>query len=140
MTDRPPSVPGTDDANLRIELFPPDLDAFVAFWTEVLGFVLERDERASPSPYVALRRGAVRVGAAPGWGEDDRDARRPPTGAEIVLEVADVVGERDRVARLWPLEEDLLLRPWGLRDFRVLDPAGHYVRLTGGPAGDRRGE
>ena len=49
---------------------------------------------------------------------------------EIVLEVDDVRAERDRVAVLWPLEEDLLERPWGLTDFRVVDPAGYYVRLT----------
>ena len=31
----------------------------------------------------------------------------------------------------WPLAEDLTERPWGLTDFRVLDPHGHYWRLTG---------
>ena len=30
----------------------------------------------------------------------------------------------------WPLAEDLRDRPWGLRDFRVLDPAGYYLRIT----------
>ena len=48
------------------------------------------------------------------------------------LEVDDVVGERDRVlAAGWPLEEDLQERPWGLTDFRILDPAGYYLRITG---------
>ena len=28
------------------------------------------------------------------------------------------------------LLEDLRDRPWGLRDFRVLDPAGYYLRIT----------
>jgi lactoylglutathione lyase len=50
---------------------------------------------------------------------------------ELVLEVDDVAGERDRVlAAGWPLEEDLQERPWGLTDFRILDPAGYYLRIT----------
>ena len=28
------------------------------------------------------------------------------------------------------MAEDLRARPWGLRDFRVLDPAGYYLRIT----------
>jgi uncharacterized glyoxalase superfamily protein PhnB len=43
---------------------------------------------------------------------------------ELVLEVDDVVAERDQItAAGWPITEDLRDRPWGLRDFRVLDPA-----------------
>jgi len=30
----------------------------------------------------------------------------------------------------WPLDEDLQDRPWGLRDFRILDPDGYYLRIT----------
>nr|CAA9322679.1 MAG: hypothetical protein AVDCRST_MAG46-921 [uncultured Nocardioidaceae bacterium] len=67
-----------------------------------------------PHPYVALERG----------------------GTEIVLEVADVRAERDWVAGQWPLEEDLVARPRGLVDFRVLDPAGYYLRLTDFQSGE----
>jgi len=50
---------------------------------------------------------------------------------ELVLEVDDVVAERDQItAAGWPITEDLHDRPWGLRDFRVLDPAGYYLRIT----------
>lgn len=118
-------------ASLRIEIFPADLDPVVAFYTEVLGFALVRDERRSDWPYVALQRGAVQIGAARREDQVDLAHRRPPTGTEIVLEVDDVVAERDRVAACWPLEEDLVKRPWGLTDFRLLDPAGYYLRLTG---------
>ena len=30
----------------------------------------------------------------------------------------------------WPLEQDLQDRAWGLTDFRVVDPAGYYLRIT----------
>jgi lactoylglutathione lyase len=60
-----------------------------------------------------------------------RTERLPPTGVELVLEVDDVVDERDRVAGAgWPIKEDLQDRPWGLTDFRILDPAGYYLRIT----------
>lgn len=117
-------------ARLRIELFPADLDAWCDFWVRVMGFALVRDERDDPAPYVAVERGEVRLGAARRDGAVDPSQRRPPTGTEVVLEVADVVAERDRVAATWRLEEDLRHRPWGLTDFRLLDPAGYYVRVT----------
>jgi lactoylglutathione lyase len=31
----------------------------------------------------------------------------------------------------WPIAEGLAAQPWGQRDFRLLDPGGYYVRLTG---------
>jgi uncharacterized glyoxalase superfamily protein PhnB len=49
---------------------------------------------------------------------------------ELVLEVDDLEAEHQRVRAAWPLEEDLQERPWGLRDFRVLDPSGYYLRIT----------
>lgn len=116
---------------LRCEIFPPDLDATVDFYTRVLCFTLDRDDRHTDKPYIALRRGEVLLGAA---GRDvavARNQRCPPTGVELVLEVEDVVTEHDHVRRQgWPLEEDLVTRPWGLRDFRLLDPSGYYLRIT----------
>jgi predicted enzyme related to lactoylglutathione lyase len=61
----------------------------------------------------------------------DGAARRPPTGVEIVLEVADLAAERERVQRSgWPVAEEITERPWGLTDFRILDPDGYYLRIT----------
>src|SRR5450631_950437 len=118
------------EMTLRFEIFPADLDGTVDFYTRVLGFSLTADRRADADAYVALRRGQVRVGAARRPAEA-REARRPPSGGELVLEVDDVVGERDRVvAEGWPLDDDLQVRPWGLTDFRLLDPSGYYLRIT----------
>jgi lactoylglutathione lyase len=120
------------EMTLRFEIFPDDLDAVADFYQRVLGFRLIADRRHAPAAYLSLQRGTVRVGAARREIPDARTARRPPAGVELVLEVDDVVGERDRVlAAGWPLEEDLQERPWGLTDFRILDPAGYYLRITG---------
>jgi lactoylglutathione lyase len=119
------------EMTLRFEIFPADLDETVDFYSRVLGFSLTADRRADANAYVALRRGQVRVGAARRPAAGAREVRRPPSGVELVLEVDDIVGERDRVvAEGWPLEEDLQDRPWGLTDFRLLDPSGYYLRIT----------
>ena len=116
---------------LRAEIFPDDLDATVGFYTGVLGFTVTADRRGEPDAYVSLRRGSVRIGAARRPAPDGTAGRQPPTGVELVLEVDDVAAERDRVvAAGWPLAEDLHDRPWGLTDFRLLDPAGYYLRIT----------
>ena len=123
------------EMTLRFEIFPSDLDEVVDFYIRVLHFGVTKDQRHEPSAYVSMRRGAVQVGvvrkAVPEDVPDARAARLPPAGVELVLEVDDVAGERDRVAAAgWPLEEDLQDRPWGLTDFRILDPAGYYLRIT----------
>lgn len=118
-------------AALRIEIFPADLDAAVAFYADVLGFILERDERTTDHPYVALRRDAVVVGAARRPRIDDVAARRPVIGVELVLEVDDLAAEQRRLeATGWDIDEPLTARPWGLSDIRLLDPDGYYWRIT----------
>lgn len=119
------------EMTLRVEIFPDDLDVIVDFYTKVLGFTVTRDQRAGPSAYVSLQRGSVCIGAARRPGPGTRTERLPPSGAELVLEVDDVAAERERVAAAgWPLDEDLTDRPWGLTDFRIVDPAGYYLRIT----------
>jgi lactoylglutathione lyase len=116
---------------LRCELFPDDLDASVAFYVDVLSFRVIRDERSAPAPYVALRRGDVRVGLAARPAPEHPTLRRPPTGVELVLEVDDLDAAHAHVLNSgWPLVEDLTDRPWGLRDFRLVDPHGYYWRIT----------
>ena len=116
---------------LRLEIFPADLNATVRFYVDLLGFTLVTDRRGDEQPYLALERGAVRIGAAARPGEGSPAQRRPPTGVEIVLEVDYLHAERDRIRHAgWPIEEDIVRRPWGLQDFRVIDPDGYYLRIT----------
>lgn len=130
------------EMTLRFEIFPADIDATVEFYRRVLLFSLVDDRRDEPEAYASLRRGSVRVGVLRSTAPDDRPPRMPPTGVEVVLEVDDVTAERDRVvAAGWPLVVDLQDRPWGLRDFRLLDPSGYYLRITdrAAPSGNGAG-
>jgi catechol 2,3-dioxygenase-like lactoylglutathione lyase family enzyme len=118
-------------ASLRIEVFVDDLDTFVDIYTRVLGFDLVEDRRTDDPPYAAVSRDSIRIGAARPWRTVDHGARDVPTGVEIVIEVDDVHADHARVTEAgWPLAEPLRARPWGLTDFRVHDPDGHYFRIT----------
>jgi lactoylglutathione lyase len=117
-------------ARLRCEIFPSDLDATLDFYQRVLGFQVTRDERNHPSPYLALARDGIEIGASAGPLVDQAQ-RRPPIGVELVIEVDDLDGWFTRVIRTeWPVEAAIELRPWGLGDFRITDPSGYYLRIT----------
>jgi len=56
-------------------------------------------------------------------------------GVEIVLEVDDLEELHDRLMELGVDVSPLKRQNWGLRDFRVLDPDGYYLRITTPPPG-----
>lgn len=126
-----PERPAPDGTFLRIEIFTSDFDAFADFYTRVLGFTVTTDNRASAHAYAAVSRGSVRIGAAQPWEPVDTSMRDVPNGVELVLEVDDLdEAHRRVVASGWPLVEGVKERPWGLTDFRLLDPDGYYLRIT----------
>jgi lactoylglutathione lyase len=122
---------------LRLELFVADMDASVRFYTDVLGYRVVRREET----YASLRRGAAALGlgavatlpedgAGPGFTQA-RLAGDRGAGVEIVLEVPDLDAayEQARAAGA-KIAEPPRRQPWGLRDFRLADPDGYYVRVT----------
>ena len=113
---------------LRIEIFPADIEASLRFYS-ALGF--EVLSRTDDPPYAWIGRDAVRIGMLESPARP-AEHRHLPSGTEIVLDVDDVRPERDRVlaAGIEPVE-DLTEREWHLTDFRVHDPDGYYLRITG---------
>lgn len=51
-------------------------------------------------------------------------------GVEIVVMVDDIDGFYEKVKDTANIVEPLVEQPWGLRDFRAVDPAGYYLRFT----------
>lgn len=116
---------------VRFELFSSDLGRCAEFYVGVLRFELRIDRRDEDPPYLYMRRGSVRIGAVAAWAQVDPTTRAAPQGIEIVLEVGDLYAERDAiVATGYPLSDDVTEQPWGLRDFRLYDPDGYYLRFT----------
>jgi len=121
--------------SLRLELFVHDMDVAVAFYRDVLGFELLRQDDG----YASIRSGGVTFGIGPiaklpetdGYFTTSRLADDRGAGVEIVLEVDDLAAYRVRVAAAGhPILEDVQARPWGLTDFRIADPDGYYLRIT----------
>lgn len=120
---------------LRLELFVQDLSAAHRFYRQVLGF----DEISmSADGYTVLALGSIRLDLQPKTHiPDDHPVQYAPgervgLGIEIVLEVDDVDAVYYQVQQTaWPLTDPLQTRPWGARDFRLFDPDGRYIRVTG---------
>lgn len=51
-------------------------------------------------------------------------------GVEVVLTVEDLDVTYVHAQVLGCVVADLRLRPWGVRDFRAVDPSGYYLRFT----------
>ncbi|MBX6353600.1 MAG: VOC family protein [Thermoflavifilum sp.] len=119
---------------LRLELFVADVARSAAFYQRVLGF----DVVKSSPGYAVVRRDDVQIGlgAADQLSQDHplrplHAGERKGVGVEVVLEVEDVNAAYQRVAAAgYPVAEPLMVRPWGLTDFRVMDPDGYYLRIT----------
>jgi lactoylglutathione lyase len=121
----------------RLELFVDDLDASIRFYEAALRFRLVRRE----ADYASLERGQAILGLGsiaklpvasdgPGFTQA-RLAGVRGAGVEIVLEVEDPDAAFEDVTRAGGrVVEPLRERPWGLLDFRIIDPDGYYVRVT----------
>ncbi|MBM7601489.1 putative enzyme related to lactoylglutathione lyase [Virgibacillus halotolerans] len=115
---------------LRLELFVGDIEKSMNFYSNVLGFNLPKDTNKS---YISVRNGDVVLGL----GEMENLSEKHPLktsngqqiglGVEIVLEVEDVKKAYNKVvAKEYPIQAELTKRPWGLEDFRIVDPDGYY--------------
>jgi len=119
---------------LRLELFTRDLRRSLEFYRRVLGFEKETER---PGAYTPLAKSSVRV-ALNRHSELDEEHpirlaadERAGRGVEIVLEVDDVEAMyQGIVSEKWPRSAELKGQPWGLTDFRVVDPDGYYWRVT----------
>ncbi|MEQ8677774.1 MAG: VOC family protein [Aggregatilineales bacterium] len=119
---------------LRLELFVKSVPTSRDFYTNVLAF----DEVSyQPDGYSVFRKGYVQI-ALQAWSQlpDDhplkpQEQERVGLGVEIVIEVDDLDTLYAHVLNAeWPIADDLAERPWGSRDFRVVDPNGYYLRIN----------
>jgi lactoylglutathione lyase len=135
-SERAGRTPARSGMRVRLELFVEDMETSIGFYTRVLGFEVARNE---PGDYASLQNGDVVLGIGPisklpekgGYFTREIASSRRGLGVEIVLEVEDVdEWHRRVVASGHPVFEPPQKRPWGLRDFRIVDPDGYYLRLT----------
>src|SRR3954451_19893631 len=123
---------------LRVELFVADLDVSTRFYCDVLGFSTVRSETG----YRSLQRGTIVLGLSPETAAPRGVGASRGRGLELVLEIAGGPAAVDALHRqiveagvdpaAGPADQ-----PWGLRDFRVEDPDGYYLRITHAPEAPR---
>lgn len=119
---------------LRLELFVKSVPESADFYRRVLGFEAVSHQ---PDGYSVLRLGGVQLSleARASLPDDHpikpRADERAGLAVEIVLEVDDLDAAYARaLAAGWPISEPIAQRPWGTRDFRVVDPNGLYIRIN----------
>jgi len=118
----------------RLELFVNDLPASIDFYSRVLKFKPGKQQADEYTPmingdvHLALNLRSNLPEDAPIQAVADERLGR---GVEIVLEVDDIATMYEYVlSQNWPLSDGLRHRPWGLTDFRIMDPDGYYLRIT----------
>lgn len=77
---------------------------------------------------------AISINARKALGPDHplraENGERLGLGIEIVMGVSDVESLHESIRAHGYSVSELVLQPWGLRDFRVMDPDGYYIRVT----------
>lgn len=120
-------------AGLRLELFVENVQKSTDFYLRVFDFHVGPD---GSDDYEMLVKGdaLIAFNRMDALGHDHplrrRGDERLGRGVEIVLSVNDVDAAFEVARRECQTISDLASRPWGLRDFRVVDPDGYYIRVT----------
>lgn len=118
---------------LRLELFVADVRASIEFYRRVLNFQVSGE---ATEHYTMLTNGeaVISVNRREVLGQDHplraADGERCGLGVEIVLSVADIENLYETTRAQGHPVSELVLQPWGLRDFRIIDPDGYYIRVT----------
>jgi lactoylglutathione lyase len=120
---------------LRFELFVNDIQTSLQFYKKVLGF-----QSGVPSnEYVDVFLDSVEIGLCKMDMLPDThplktksQEERKGLGVEIVLVVDNLEAYYNQVLdSQYPIAAPLQMQHWNLKDFRLLDPDGYYIRVTG---------
>ncbi len=120
--------------HLHIEFFVEDLARSRDFYTAILGFSVVREKADG---FTELNRGAATVAINdhrilhPDHPTRPAAGERIGKGVEVVLVTDSLREVYDHVrASGWPISTPLTDQPWGMTDFRIVDPDGIYIRVT----------
>ncbi len=128
----------------KIELFVADVEVSANFYHSVLGFSVGKmrevvlDGRLLRHTPVFLGPVMIGLGYLDGLSLNHHLRRSGLTmpkgiGVEICLYVEDHALEplyHRALTHSKTRTEELTMQPWGVRDFRVIDPDGYYVRVS----------
>lgn len=128
----------TTNTDILLELHVPDFELVKDFYGK-LGFkiVWERKPEGKKG-YLVIKRGNSILCFWPGneevskqdyFGQFSEDTKRG-FGVEIVIMIEDIDSFYSQTKNFAKVVEELQTKPWGLKDFRIEDPFGFYLRFT----------
>ena len=128
----------TAKTDVLLELHVPDFEKVKEFYGK-LGFeiVWERKPEGKKG-YLVIKRGKSVLCFWPGneevWNQEyfyqfPKDTKRG-YGVEVVILVEDIEALYKKVKEFVEVVEELKTKPWGLKDFRIIDPFGYYLRFS----------
>ena len=119
--------------DVYIELHVPDFKKTIKFYSR-LGFKqLWRTE-----DYLVMKRnrsilnfygGSEKIYSHSYFGQFKKNTKRG-YGVEIIIPVDNVESFYKKAKRFAKIVRPLMLKKWGRRDFRIVDPFGFYLRIT----------
>ncbi|MFC4560168.1 VOC family protein [Virgibacillus kekensis] len=121
--------------NLRMELFVENMERTIEFYSDILNFEVLGEVNHT---YTSIRNGSVQIGLGKMENLPDNHPlkvndrnQQKGLGIEIVIGVDDVHQTYQKVLETgYPIKSEMAERPWGLEDFRLIDPDGYYIRIT----------
>lgn len=115
---------------LFLELRVCDVDVYRDFLVDVTGYRTVRDDAG----FVILNtaRGEILLSGPAKKPAEIKPSRKYGTGVEIGLVVADLDAAFAAAKKHehWTIADKIARQSWGVRDFRVYSPDGHYLRIT----------
>ena len=116
------------------EIFAEDLGRSRAFYTHAIGLAVTRESPA----FIVMERGEAKLHLVAREHMPVAQRRRGCVGmpaacaVELCFEVPDIVAAYEQARQSGhSVTEPLRDQPWGRTDFRMFDPDGVYVRVTG---------
>ncbi|MGG2106855.1 VOC family protein [Lysinibacillus pakistanensis] len=117
----------------RLELFVEDLQKSISFYEEIIGLTFHN--KTEVSAIIKMKNFALLLTSDNVLNENHyfkKGGLRPKgKGVEVVILLDNIEQTYQRVLdKHYPVESSLVLQSWGMKDFRIIDPDGYYLRLT----------
>ncbi|RWR07765.1 VOC family protein [Siminovitchia fortis] len=125
--------------NFRLELFVKDLQKSIRFYEEILGLTFyKKHETGAMIKHVDFALLLTHDAILNENHYLKKGGLNPKgKGMELVLVSDDIEGLYQHVLeKNYPMESELKLQSWGMKDFRIIDPDGYYLRLTSNKLND----
>lgn len=119
--------------HFRLELFVEDLQRSIRFYEEILGLIFSKKNESG----AMVKLEGFTLLLTPDYILDENHYLKKGSltpkgkGIEIIIVFDNIEQVYQHVLEEgYPVESNLKTQSWGMKDFRIVDPDGYYLRLT----------